>query len=222
MAISRVGSASAQATTITIPTHQSGDLILICANRNNTTAPTIPSGWIVMSNTGASGVSSAIGWKLAQSTSETSGTWTNTSVMHCAVYRGSTGVLVVSSSISGAVGTSTSVSYAATANGLVYRSGVDDNWYIGTGIQLNSTNSLETAPSGMANVNFESSAGVWKSVLHDTNASQLSNWSAANTTVTTSAAYITRVLQLFEFDGPAFGGGGGIFFRPGMSGGMSE
>jgi hypothetical protein len=27
---------------------------------------------------------------------------------------------------------------------------------------------------------------------------------------------------LFEFDGPAFGGGGGIFFRPGMSGGMSE
>ncbi len=222
MAISRVGSASAQATTITIPTHQSGDLILICANRNNTTAPTIPSGWIVMSSTGASGVSSAIGWKLAQSSSETSGTWTNASAMHCAVYRGSTGILTISSAIGLGFATSTSVSYSAQTNGLVYRSGVDDNWYIGTGIQLNSTNSLETAPSGMTNINFESSAGVWKSVLHDTNASQLSNWAGASTTVATSATYLTRVLQLFEFDGPAFGGGGGIFFRPGMSGGMSE
>ena len=211
MAISRVGSASAQATTITIPTHQSGDLILICAGRNNTTAPTIPSGWVIMSNTGASGVSSSIGWKIAQSSSETSGTWTNTSVLHCVVYRGSTGILTISSAVGPGGGTSTSVSYSATTNGLVYRSGVDDNWYIGNGFQLNSTNSLETAPSGMTNVNVESSAGVWKSVLHDTNASQLSNWAVASTTVATSAAYITRVLQLFEFDGPAFGSGG---FRP--------
>jgi hypothetical protein len=142
--------------------------------------------------------------------------------MHCAVYRGSTGILTISSAIGLGFATSTSVSYSAQTNGLVYRSGVDDNWYIGTGIQLNSTNSLETAPSGMTNINFESSAGVWKSVLHDTNASQLSNWAGASTTVATSATYLTRVLQLFEFDGPAFGGGGGIFFRPGMSGGMSE
>jgi hypothetical protein len=97
-----------------------------------------------------------------------------------------------------------------------------DNWYLGIGMQLNSTNSLETAPSGMANVAVESSAGIWKSVLHDTNASQLSNWATAATTVAASAASSTRVFQLFEFDAPSFGGGGGIFFRPGPSGGMSE
>jgi hypothetical protein len=89
-------------------------------------------------------------------------------------------------------------------------------------MQLNSANSLETPPSGMANVAVESSSGVWKAVLHDTNASQLSNWATAATTVATSAAYATRVYQLFEFAGPAFGGGGAIFFRPGVTGGMSE
>jgi hypothetical protein len=90
-------------------------------------------------------------------------------------------------------------------------------------MQLNSANSLETAPSGMANVAVESSSGVWKAVLHDTNASQLSNWVSASTTVTTAAASSCRVYQLFEFDGPSFGGGGGggglILARP-MNGGL--
>ncbi len=211
MAISRVGSASAQATTITIPTHQSGDLILICAGRNNTTAPTIPSGWIVMSGAGVSGHSSSTGWKLAKSSSETSGTWTNAVVLHSAVYRGSTGILAISSSVGPGAATATTMPYNAQTNGLVYRSGVDDNWYIGYAFQLNSANSLETPPSGMTNINFESSAGVWKSVLHDTNASQLSNWATASTTLVNNALGGSRVLQLFEFDGPAFGSGG---FRP--------
>ena len=217
MAISRVGSASAQATTITIPTHQSGDLILIVANRNNSTAATIPSGWVAYSVSGTN-VSSAIGWKLAESSSEVSGTWTNASVLHCAVYRAS-GILAISTAIAATVANSSTIIYPGLGN---YRAGVLDNWYVATAIQLNSTNSLETAPSGMANINVESSSGVWKSVLHDTNASQLSNWASTNATLTTSATYASRVLQLIEFDGPAFGGGGGIFFRPGMSGGMSE
>jgi len=211
MAISRVGSASAQATTITIPTHQSGDLILICAGRNNTTAPTIPSGWIVMSNSGASGVSSSIGWKLAKSSSETSGTWSNSSVLHCAVYRGSTGILAISSALGPGSATATTMPYNTTTNGTFYRQGVIDNWYIGNAIQLSSTNNLENPPSGMANINVESSAGLWKSVLHDTNASQLSNWVTASTAVVANAAGFSRVLQLFEFGGPAFGSGG---FRP--------
>jgi hypothetical protein len=219
VAISRVGSASAQATTITIPTHQSGDLILIVATRNNSAAATVPSGWVTLSNIGSGGISFAIGWKLAKSSSETSGTWTNASAIHCAVYRGSAGVLAFSTASTITTATSATVQYGALAN---YRAGVLDNWYVGTAFQLNSTNSLETAPTGMTNVNVESSAGNWKSVLHDTNASQLSNWASTNVAVTTSATWRAAVLQLFEFDGPAFGGGGGIFFRPGMSGGMSE
>jgi hypothetical protein len=206
MAISRVGSASAQATTITIPTHQSGDLILIVANRNNITAATVPNGWVA-SSTGGSGVNTAFAWKLAKSSSETSGTFTNAVALHCAVYRASSGILAMSTSSSGTTASSTTIIYSANGS---YRAGSLDNWWIATAFQLNSANSLETAPSGMTNINSESSAGNWKSVLHDTNASQLSNWASTNVTVANAAVSITRVMQIIEFDGPAFGGG----FRP--------
>jgi hypothetical protein len=198
-------------------------LIFIFAGRNNTTPATVPSGWVQAAFTGASGVSVTTGWKIAQSSGETSGTWTNASVLICAVYRADTGILAISTAAGGANATGTSVSFTTVTNGLVYRPGTLDNWYLGVAMQLNSANSLETAPTGMSNVAVESDSGVWKAVLHDTNASQLSNWATAATTVATAAASSTRVVQLFEFDGPSFGGGGGgIFFRPGMSGGMSE
>jgi hypothetical protein len=121
--------------------------------------------------------------------------------------------------ISGISGSNNVVIYPASSQ---YKTGLDDNWYIGGAIQLNSANSLETAPSGMSNLSVESSAGVWKSAMHDTNATQASNWASTNVSVTTSAVWRTFVAQIFEVTGPAFGGGGGIFFRPGMSGGMSE
>jgi hypothetical protein len=224
MAISLVGSATVQDTSITIPSHQTGDLIFIFAGRTNTTPATVPSGWVQAGPaSGGNGVSAACGWKLAQSSSETSGTWTNASVLICAVYRADTGILAFSTAANGLTATGTSVQFLSLTNGLVYRAGSLDNWYLGIAMQLNSANSLETAPSGMTNAVVDSSSGVWKAVLHDTNASQLSNWVTASTTVTTSSPFTTRVLQLFEFDGPSFGGGGGgIFFRPGMSGGMSE
>ena len=221
MAISRVSSASTQATTITIPSHQAGDLIFISAGRNNTTAATVPSGWVQAGSSGASGVSVTGGWKLAKSSSETSGTWINASVLFCKVYRADTGILAFSLASNGANATGTSVSFPALTNGLVYRDGSLDNWYIGIAMQLNSANSLETPPSGMANVAVESSSGAWKAVLHDTNASQLSNWATAATTVATAAASSTRVYQLFEFDGPSFGGGGGGLILPrAMNGGL--
>jgi len=222
MAISRIGSAATQATTIAIPSHQAGDLIFIFAGRNNTTPATVPSGWVQPSSSGASGVSVTSGWKIAKSSGETSGTWTNASVLFCEVLRADTGILAFSTASNGANATGTSVSFPALTNGLVYRAGTIDNWYIGIAMQLNSANSLETPPSGMANVAVESSSGVWKAVVHDTNASQLSNWATAATTVTTAAASSTRVYQLFEFDGPAFGGGGGGLILPrSMSGGYA-
>jgi len=175
MAISRIGSATVQATSITIPAHQTGDLIFIFAGRTNTTPATVPSGWVQMGSGGANGVSTNSGWKIAKSSSETSGTWTNASVLICAVYRADTGILALSTAANGSTATGTSVSFPSLTNGLVYRAGSLDNWYLGIAMQLNSANSLETAPSGMANVAVESSSGVWKAVLHDTNASQLSN-----------------------------------------------
>jgi hypothetical protein len=197
-------------------------MIFIFAGRTSTTPATVPSGWVQTGSTGANGASVTSGWKIAKSSSETSGTWTNASVLFCAVYRADTGILAFSTVAGGANTTGTSVQFNTITSGLAYRDGTLDNWYIGIAMQLNSTNSLETAPSGMTNVAVESSSGVWKAVLHDTNASQLSNWVSAATTVTTAAASSTRVYQLFEFDGPSFGGGGGGLILPrSMNGGYA-
>jgi hypothetical protein len=224
MAISRIGSASAVATTITIPgTYAAGDLLLVFANRNNSTVPTVPNDWTLLSSIGGSGVSIVAAFKFARSSSETSGTWANASALHCGVYRASTGTLTAGYLLGANQNTSATIVYAGITG---YRSAFVDNQYAASAFQLNSANSLETAPSGMANLNVESSAGVWKSVMHDTNASQLSNWATTNVSLATSAVFRTLVVQIYELDiaPPLYGsgGGGGIFFRPGMSGGMSE
>ena len=208
MAISLSGSASAQATTITIPGHQAGNVIVIFAGRNNTTPPTTPSGWVQLASSGSSNGSSVAAWKIAKTSTETSGTWSNASVLHCLVLAADTGPLFLSAGLSGQASTSATITYPALAN---YRTGVVDNWYLAHAFQLNSANSLETAPSGMANALVESSSGLWKSAVHYTTAGQLSNWASTNVVLTNSAFYLSRVLQAIEVDGPAFGGGG---FRP--------
>jgi hypothetical protein len=217
MAISRVSSASAQAATITIPSHQAGDLIFMMAARNNTTPPTTPAGWIGLSTLGASGSSLVAAFKIASTNSEASGTWTNAVSLHCATYRSSAGLVMGSFVTSVGNATNNGLVYAANTG---YRTGLNDNWWIGGVVQLNSANTLETAPAGMANINVESSSGVWKSALHDTNATQASNWPTTNVTVVNSASWRTFVAQVFEVTGPTFGGGGLILFRA-MNGGYS-
>lgn len=219
MAISRIGQATAQSSTITIPgTYAAGDLIVIAGARANTTAPTIPSGWVSLMTAGASGLSLVMACKHAQSASESAPTFTNASIILCAVYRASSGIIFPGSANSQNSIASATISYSALPN---YRAGVLSNWYLGAAAQLNTTNSLETAPTGMANVNFDSVTGL-KAALHDTNADQASNWSNANVTVATSALYRSAVVHLCETTYTFPSGGGGIFFRPGMSGGMSE
>ena len=92
--ISFIGQATGTTSITTMPTHQAGDLIIIFAYRaGSTSAPTKPSGYTSKAtNTAASVVNAAqaavVGFKLAASSSETSGTWTNASRIVCHVYRG--------------------------------------------------------------------------------------------------------------------------------------
>lgn len=89
MAISRIGAAAAEATSITIPgTYQAADLMIIFAFRSgNATPPSLPAGWTNISST--AGTSSLrCGYKIAGSASETSGTWTNATGVISHVYRG--------------------------------------------------------------------------------------------------------------------------------------
>jgi hypothetical protein len=219
MAISRIGSGTAQATSITIPgTYAAGDLIVIAASRSTNATPTIPSGWVTLSAAGSSGIFLAVVCRFAQSASEPAPTFTNANLLNCAVYRASAGVLLPSPAIAANGGTSATINYAAISN---YRSGVLANWYVASVAQATTANALETAPSGMTNVNLDSVTGL-EAAMHDTNGDQLSNWASANVVLANSAVYRSAVIQIFEMEYTFPSGGGGIFFRPGMSGGMSE
>lgn len=90
MAISRIGSASAAATTITIPAgHLNGDIIIMLAfNNASGIAPTLPAGWTSIGNSTLNVIGTQLAYKIAGSSSETSGTWTSATSLMCIVYRG--------------------------------------------------------------------------------------------------------------------------------------
>ena len=87
MAISFVGITTAAATTLTLPSHQKGDVILMSYLGPVNVTP--PNDWIVIGGT-ASTTRGGMYYKVATGTdSESCGTWTSTSLLVCTVYRDS-------------------------------------------------------------------------------------------------------------------------------------
>jgi hypothetical protein len=91
MAFQIVGTAFANAATITIPAHLAGDVIVIFAWRNDSaTPPSVGAGFFTLTS-GASGTfSNRTGWRTAADSSTTSGTWTNATRLACVVVRDAT------------------------------------------------------------------------------------------------------------------------------------
>jgi hypothetical protein len=87
-ALTLQGSGANAGTTVTIPTHTTGDLILIIAYRTAVTAPSLPGGYTDACNASGNSTSMRVGYKEAASGSETSGTWTNATHLIVHVYRG--------------------------------------------------------------------------------------------------------------------------------------
>ena len=76
-------------TSATLPTHQAGDLILAFAFRDgSTTLPTQPAGWTLVESNTASSSSARLSYKIAASSGDSTGTWTNASTVIFLVYRG--------------------------------------------------------------------------------------------------------------------------------------
>lgn len=147
--ISRIGSASAEAASVTIPAgHATGDIMIICAVRDgNVTNPTIPTGWTKITNTSDGTLMSiSVGWKRCASGAETSGTWTNATGIMCHVYRG-VHPITPFGSITFNASSATTVTYGATTG--VTKVRMDNQWMVAfaicTGVD---TTTLNTAPSG--------------------------------------------------------------------------
>lgn len=195
MAISRIGSQTGT-TSLTIPAHQAGDLIVAFAFRDgSTTAPTLPSGqnWSSPSNATRAGTtcSHRTAYKIATSSSEATGTFTNATSLIVVVYRGvdknqPIGTNTVNS------GSSTSIGYAATNP--VNLDG--SSWLLGFCGHRSTDVTIETAPSGMTNITSVSDA-TDECAAHDTNAGRTTNWSATNASVGgTSSGWTSHVLEI--------------------------
>jgi hypothetical protein len=216
MTISYVGSAAAEATSVTLPAHQAGDLIVLFAwNGGSLTIPTVPSGWLIIRNWARNpGANRAgvIAYKMAASASETSGTWTNAAMVGVAIYRDDANILALGGDALGTDINSTGFTYQAlpvntntTAAFGKMRSA--SGWLIGIGGANVNDQSLETPPSGMTNRLNLAGASTNEISIHDTN-SNVSSWASTNVTLASTTVGSSCVLEIFDTGIPKSSGGG--------------
>jgi hypothetical protein len=224
MTISRISSATNNGTGVTLPTHAENDLIIIGGYRDGSaTAPALPAGWYGLYVSPTSAPSMVIGWKRATSSTEQSGTWTNANTLHATVYRPAANKLIIPIFANMSFGSSSATPNFGAQTVGTFPTNVDDYWIFGFMGQRNSGNALETKTfTGLTNVSSSTDGSAWQVIVNDSNATQTTAWTSQSASVTTAAAVRSVVLGLWEVPQQSASGGGGIFFRPGMAGGMSE
>lgn len=198
MAISFISQTAIAGTSITtMPTHAAGDLLLMFAFRNgSTTAPTAPAGWTVIdSGTGGGGssCSSTLAYKVAASSSETSGTWTNGTHLALHVYRGQRisapiGGFSINNAASG-----TSVSWAAVT--LTVADG--SSWlvpFVGHRSNLSNSAAATTANGGTRRSVINITNG--SAVGYDSNGGVSSAGTDSATITATSSNYTARAVEI--------------------------
>jgi len=204
MALSIIGTPGAVAgTSITLPTHAVGDIIIIFAYRStSTTAPTKPTAsgtvpaWVDIDNfVGANSNSSRTAYFVATVTNHTSGTWSNATEMAVIVYRGQGASPIGEHFESGGVALNQAVAPAVTltqsdgTSALIHFFGhtaIDENW--------------DAAPSGYTQRATEA-AGT-SGVCLDTKNVTTTDGSVIQTCATTaSSGYRGATIEILE--GPA-------------------
>jgi len=207
MSISRVSSAIISGTNGTLPTHAANDLIIVIAHASTANSPTRPAGWYgAQANTYSASPGVSSGYKIAASSSEASGTWTNAAAICVVVYRSDTANnFVLPDALSATSGTGTSITFSSEA--AVQREGYTNLWVVGSALIQNTDSTMTTAPSGMTNL--QSFVGGSFSVgLHDTNGNNLNLFSAAASVGGTSASFRQQCTRIWEQSYPSGGGGG--------------
>ena len=215
MTISRVGTAAANATSVALPAHQAGDLIIVAAWRDGYTATPLAAaaGWPLITLRSAGQFTFAIAAKIATSAAEVSGTWTGATQIIAAVYRHSANHLVVGQ-VTGANAGSSTINYP----GFAQASAVTDRWAVAFAGAILNTTDIETAPTGLANVTSIAGASAGELVLHDSGANIA--WTTNRTvTINTSTQHGENVFEVVDSGVPK-AAVGGMLIHPGMSGGM--
>lgn len=197
MAVTFISAVANITTSVTLGTHAAGDLLLAFASREgNATPPDLPAGWTNVVAGGDASVSSRIGYKIAASGSETSGTWTNAQALAVHVYRGQSGITPVGAN-SSFISAGTSVDYPALS--LQVMDGT--SWVVAFAGHAWGSTATFNAPSGMTNRSNSAVDGPHCVGGHDTNGG-VASWAGGNGTMTGGGSddYLARSVEIREKD----------------------
>jgi len=200
-----ITSASAEATSLTLPAHQAGDVLVMIAVRTGTSSyATVPAGWNITYNRAigsAPARSMIFAWKVATSSSETSGTWTNANLLTCAVYRHATNVIVISGANGNNGVATTTVNYpslaAYTTNNNPTNLQGPSELIIGVVMTSEITGDGTAAPSGMTNRTTFAGASAGYIAIHDTTTAT-AQWNSTNVTAAGAVNYLTILAELLD------------------------
>lgn len=219
MTITRRSNAEAASNTVSMPTHQAGDLLLVFAwNDNSATAPTVPAGWVTRYNVGASGGTIVCAYKIAQSSSESTGTWTNADHVSVTVWYGGANSTIVPEFISGGSGTSVTINWGAQTAGTNLVN-AEDRALVAWGVNRNTTNNLAQTLGALTDL-FVQGDGVNFQVAVKTQTGRTAIWASTSITVATSAFWRTLMVGLTEQTAYGVTGGGNVILPSGFNGGF--
>ena len=206
MTVSFVGSASAEATSVTLPSHQAGDLIVIFAGRTGSTGtPSVPAGWRFAAQSSGSGVTppaiaASVGWKIAASSAETSGTWTNADMVLAVVVRDDANLLVI-----GGIGKTTSLSTTVNYQPLLANSGQSiqgmrwtSSYVLLPVMATSNTSDIDTPPTASTSkiVSLAGTAAI-EMAIHRTN-TEVASFASTNYTANESVRYATWTIEILD------------------------
>jgi hypothetical protein len=198
----RVGATAVESTSITIPTHKIGDLIIMFAFRDGSaTNPTIGTGsptvWTsITSTTDGTSCSVSMAWKIATSTAELSGTWTNATDLVCLVYRGHLSSGTPIGTFAPGSGTTNTVNYAART--LTKSNIIGDSWFIAFAGHRSADTTLESPPTNMALISGSALVASSSEVAaFDTNGPAPQDWPSTNVSISgTASGWQTEVIEI--------------------------
>jgi len=192
-AFTAVGSATSSSNTVSIPSHQAGDIIVIWAVQGGAaTAPSLGAGYrsiLTKTQAGSPAIGARLGIRVATSTSDTSGTWTNANEMCCQVYRPQIGYVARIGQSASSSSTTATVTFPA----LTLADGGGNSWILGF---LGVSNLVQTmnAPTGMTSVSPVQGAS-YEACGYDTQAGT-SSWSVQTVNSGSAGQSVSATVEL--------------------------
>ena len=226
MTVSFVGAASAEATSLTLPAHQSGDLIVMLCYASGL-GITVPAGWVHHQSRLQFSPSTTVNvsYRVAASSAEVSGTFPGTTYhLLSLVYRDTANYIILGGGNNNA-GSSTGIGYptlaasGASATGSVTMR-QSTGWIVGfaTG-NSNATDINTQIPDVMTSRHVITGASVGESVAFDTNAA-VASFAAQTKTITPTTQWYSVLAEILDTGLSKTAAGGGMLVHPGLSGGM--